>query len=77
MRTAHLVQHGLTRLQSQMVGIIETEHAASLFELVVGQTLERGLSRDGHEDREGDVAMGEVQGARAGFCRLTELASHC
>lgn len=70
MRPAYGIQHRLSGFQSKVVGIIQTELTARLAELVVRQTLQGGLGRDGHEDREGDIAMGEAEGTGACFCCL-------
>lgn len=70
MRPAYGIQHRLSGFQSKVVGIIKTELTARLAELVVRQALQGGLGRDGHEDREGDIAMGEAEGTGACFCCL-------
>ena len=70
MRPAYGIQHRLSGFQSKVVGIIQTELASRLSELVVRQALQRRLCRHGHEDREGDIAMGEAEGTGTCFCCL-------
>lgn len=51
----------------QMVGIVQTEAAARLFQLLGREAFERGLSGDWHEQGQLDGAMREMQYCRAGF----------
>lgn len=51
----------------QMVGIVQTEAAARLFQLLGREAFERGLSSDWHEQGQLDGAMREMQCCRAGF----------
>lgn len=74
MRAAHLIQYLLSRLQTEMIRIIQAQRTPSLAQLVVRKALDGGLSRDGHEDGEWDGAMREGQGACAGFCCLSITA---
>lgn len=69
MRTTNLIQHRLSRLQSQVVRVVEAEPAARGLELRGRQALEAALRGHGHEDWQRHGAVGEVQrgGARLGF----------
>lgn len=55
-----------------MVGIVQTEAAARLFQLLGREAFERGLSGDWHEQGQLDGAMREMQCCRAGFRGLGE-----
>lgn len=67
MCSAHLVQHRLSRLETEVVGIVQAELASGLGELVVGETFEGRLSGDRHEDWERHRAMREMERAGSGF----------
>lgn len=72
MCSAHLVQHRLSRLETEVVGIVQAEFASGLCELVVGEAFEGGLSSDGHEDGERHRAMREMERTGSGFGGLDE-----
>jgi hypothetical protein len=57
MCSSHFIKDRLSRFETQMVGIVEAETTAGQLELFIGQTFERGLGCDGHEDGELDKAM--------------------
>ena len=56
-----------------MICVIQTEHASRLPELVVCQALEGCLCCNGHEDRQLDGAMWEMERAGAGFGGLIRV----
>lgn len=67
MCSTHCIQYFLPRLQPKMICVIQTEHTPCFSQLIVGQAFKRCLCRDGHEDRQWNGAMREVEGACAGF----------
>lgn len=71
-RAANLVQHLLSRLQTEVIRIIQAQLAAALGELVIRETFQRRLGRNGHEDGKRNGAMGKMEGAGAGFRCLLE-----
>lgn len=48
---AYGIEHILTRLQSQVICIVQTQPAARLFKLLWRDSLQRRLGRNGHENR--------------------------
>lgn len=59
---ANGVQHGLSRLQSQMICIVQTQSTAGLLELFGRETLEGRLGRHRHENWEFNWPMREMEG---------------
>lgn len=51
MSSAYCVEHFLARFQSEVICIVQAEHAPCIAQLVVCQAFEGSLRRDGHEDR--------------------------
>lgn len=54
------IQYALSRLQPQVICIVQTKLATRILELFWCEALERGLRRDRHENREFDRAMREM-----------------
>lgn len=53
------VEDGLARAEAEVVCVVQAEAAVCCFELLWGQAFEGCLGCDGHEDWEGDWAVGE------------------
>lgn len=50
-----------TRGQSQMIGVVQAQATASLFELMRSQAFERSLGCNRHEDGQRNFAMGQLK----------------
>ena len=61
MRPSNLFERLLSRLESKMIRIVETEVTSRLGQLFGCKTLERGLGCNGHEHGEQYGAMGQRQ----------------
>jgi hypothetical protein len=66
-RAADGIENGLTRLETEVVGVVEAQTAADVLELLRGYTFERGLGCDGHEEGGLDGAMWEGEDGCASF----------
>ena len=67
---SNLPQRLLSRLKSQMIGIVQTEITPGPSQLFRRKSLERGLGRNRHEHGQRYGAMGKCQDGGAGFCGL-------
>lgn len=54
----------------QVVGVVQAEPTSSLFELVGGETFERGLSCDRHENGKIHRAVRKMKDSSTGFGSL-------
>lgn len=75
-RTTDGGEYLLAGLKSEMVGVIETETAASLLQLLRSQTLQRCLGRDGHEYGQLHGAMWKSQDRSSGPGRLVDTTPY-
>lgn len=71
------VKDVFSRLESEVVCVIQAESAACLLKLLWRDALERGLRSHGHEQRQLDWAMGQsqVRGSRSSGLRFAMLES--
>lgn len=67
MSSSDFIQHLLTRLQSKMVSVVETQPTPRGFELLGGEALKSSLGSNGHEEGGFDGSMREREDRSASF----------